>query len=406
MNKLLPIFIFFCAIALMSNTPGRRSHGAWDKWPWLVEVTDYDRSRLDSVIYHDHKDPSLFLILPKNGKPVTDQTKYKYLKLISKNDKAKLSIRNARLPKLEVNGNYKEVMITDSRLNSDFVLTDGDAVINSFTMVNDTVVGNITFQTDEMDKLTLDDCHMTGSLDLSGLNIYEPSTVSGILKGQLDLSGLKLYGNGSLDITFLKRDSSFHGGKIPIKLNRATISKIDLDYKNFKLVFDKGTDSTVIDKTYEDLLFSLKQKGRIDDYNTVTREYRHFKEDKTQWGRFKNKLIDERESYGTDLTFMLLFSGSVFTLFFIINIFWYRRLNVIVYQVVNLRPQKSQNKWVNGVRHLYYSFIYTSVIFINPLLKLENLYYRKLIPLMWVIFMYLSGLFLLYYIVHYLLKFD
>jgi hypothetical protein len=238
---------------------------------------------------------------------------------------------------------------------------------------------------------------------LSNCLINAHAELGGVLRDTLKLYNNRFEKGARLDLTGLKGDS-LGQRTIPIILTAQDIEQIDFDYQKFRLVFDNSTPKDSCIKVYERLIASFRHKNQLISAKRLSRELRYFANNDTFNGRVLNFLTDQYEDYGQNLPIMLGFTFFMLLFFATINLCLYKKLNAEVYEVKNFQPGLPRRQPRRFFRHYYYSMVYTAILFINPLVKLENLKYKKPRLLYWVLFIYLTGLILLYYILHYLIQ--
>ncbi len=185
----------------------------------------------------------------------------------------------------------------------------------------------------------------------------------------------------------------------------SAIGVVFLDYTSFNLIFNQNEGKLI----YPNLIRAAMGENHINqrlNLSLLIRENRHCQRGYSLWGRSISWVVDQWEDYGTGLSNMILFTLSVLLVISLINMAFYRMMARDVYVIPNFTPDVKSTGLEGVFEHFYYSLVYTANIFINPFIKLDNLRYnynRKL-GLLWFAVIYLSGLILFYYIVHYLIE--
>lgn len=90
--------------------------------------------------------------------------------------------------------------------------------------------------------------------------------------------------------------------------------------------------------------------------------------------------------------------------FTLANFFIYLFLNNEVYAVKGVVTEDNQLKWKNFLTRLYYSLVYTSILFFSLSVKLENLKYRRWYEVLYVFLIYLLGIVCLAYTANFILQ--
>jgi len=371
-----------------------------------IVTTHDDKGNVPNLLFEDPHNALFFSASIPGSDTMRNISGYKILGFTSASDSSQLELDHVILDSAHIENSFDQVTIYNSIIKGNTFFDNDGSTIHTLAVDNCKLKRDVYFYTDLLNEMLITNTQIGGKALLCDLKIDKNSIITGTIKGALDLSGLQIYNNATLDLTYLKHDSVFNGTRIPIILTGATVGNIDLNYKYFQLTFNPKTDPGLQEKTYEDLLYSFKLKKKMDDYQLLAKDYRHMTGDSTMVGKITNWVIDRREDYGTRLGFMLGFTCLVFLIFSIINIHLYKHLSEDVYKVDNFDPHEISKTIPAWLCPFYCSVIYTSIIFINPFLKLENLYYKKIFSLLYVLFLYSFGLFLLYYIVHYLLRWD
>ena len=216
--------------------------------------------------------------------------------------------------------------------------------------------------------------------------------------------------------TYFYPSESLHDlkGKHWINLYNTDISRIKIDYSHFRLYFKdiedtlrKELSNDIKESIYEQLLKNFKDRGQMDSYEKLDIEYQWFK------GRDNpiiTGIIDWWWRFGYEKWRIFIHSIIIIILFSSVNFFLMNRLNDKnngVYHI-DLVPEflvfkYSENTPYRLLRRLWFSIVYTSIIFFLLTFKIEKIRYSKPISL-WVMFIYTIGLICMGFIANLLLQ--
>ncbi len=207
--------------------------------------------------------------------------------------------------------------------------------------------------------------------------------------------------------------------KCRIALEGADISKIKLNMKLFELSFPEDTfikptrevdttfrdssgvvDTIVVAKKdtivyptydqqcsiYEQVLKKLENDGFMDSYEILDIEYRRFKYDQKDWPLVKNRLhkyiVDPLQSYWWNFGYdkeriLFVWTPLFFGIFFIVNLFLYRKLTEKVYATIGfLEKMPYRASWVRRTaKKVLQVMAYTGIVFFG--LKMDVSKFKK-----------------------------
>jgi hypothetical protein len=202
-----------------------------------------------------------------------------------------------------------------------------------------------------------------------------------------------------------QRESGF----IYVNLYNTDISKIKIDYKHFRLYFSNEEadtvkfESRILDRDekasiYESLLKNFKDRGQTESETNLDIEYQYFKgSNSTQvylrdwWDRFGH----EKERIFIH-TFLFLFIFTIITFFSLP----FLHENIYQFNAINAKYAFWPRLW--------FSFIYTSIIFFTFSLKIENLKFatgfKYIIGAAYIILIYAVGIICIAYMANFVLQ--
>lgn len=179
------------------------------------------------------------------------------------------------------------------------------------------------------------------------------------------------------------------------------ISKIHIDYRYFKLGFqDSKTKGKILnyekEVIYEKMLENFKRNGQPESYKLLDIEYQEFKIK----FRLVRWVLKWWWNYGYNKE--LVFRNTLILLF----IFWSINLCFLPYLVLNVYAVQNIPVYIVGKfwRRLWFSFIYTLLIFFSLNIKYDNLKFKERIGSMYILILHIVGLICLGYIANYVIQ--
>ncbi len=220
---------------------------------------------------------------------------------------------------------------------------------------------------------------------------------------------------GIIDFTTCENriDSSSSENVCVIFLDRTDISKIRLNYTDFKLAFDEDSISKKgIANIYENLLKT--QTEFPEGYKKLDIEYKEYKYlQQGLKGRIYNFLDRWWWNYSYDKEKVIYNTLILLVIFSIINWFIFEYLNLRVYKIDKVWTNYLESKESlkrdgiyfarRFINILPYSFYYTSLIFFGFKMNTDNINYRNHIGLFYLVFLYVVGIVDLLFIVNFVI---
>ena len=211
----------------------------------------------------------------------------------------------------------------------------------------------------------------------------------------------------------LNYDDKSGGYKKPhqIFLYRTDISKFHLDYFHFRLLLPDSTLSPTYtgrekiskddkDVMYESLLNNFKLNGQMESYKQLDIEYQAFQWDHS-WARWLRWVPLVWWNYGYDKEYIFIWIAGFLLIFTIINSFYIVYLNDHIYKLEDVAE-----KLVDAGRKekIWHSAVYTANIFFRLTLDLCKLNFDKVIPTIYLLFMYIMGTLCIGYLANFILQ--
>jgi len=188
-----------------------------------------------------------------------------------------------------------------------------------------------------------------------------------------------------------------------IFLSRTDLSKIRLNYTDFKLAFDEDSITKKgIANTYERLLGT--QREFPEGYKKLDIEYKEFKYlQKGLKGKIYNFFDKYWWNYSYDKEKVVYNTLILLLIFSIMNWFLFEYLNQNVYKIEKVwnnylesKEGLKKNGITSGIRKMInilpYSFYYTSLIFFGFKMNTDNINYRNHKGLFYLVFLYVVGI--------------
>jgi len=241
-----------------------------------------------------------------------------------------------------------------------------------------------------------------------GIFLGVPATIDFTLTKRIDNNQHKMSfwqnANKMMRTYFFPFDTSDDYLKHKINLYNTDVSKIKIDYDQFKFYASETGDTTmklppeITTSIYEGLLKNFKDRGQMDSYDQMDIEYNRFKEKKMNPRDFA--FLDFWWRYGHEKWRIFIHSILIILLFAIINFFFLHKLNDAtngVYNIANIpefasyKPGFSIRRLTAFIKRFWYSLIYTAIVFFLLSLKIEKVRFSR--PgAIWIMFIYTIGL--------------
>jgi len=226
-----------------------------------------------------------------------------------------------------------------------------------------------------------------------------------IFMGNLDFRNIRNIGS-RIDLTNstigipMGGDTNFKCG---IRLVGSDISKFKIKFDKFYLLFDSNTSYEDRSNVYQRILTNLKDDGSTNEYETIDKEYRTYKY--IHNGSLFYLWIDKNWwDFGYKKFYVFSWIFRFLVLFTLVNIFFYPFLNMEVYTINGIPTPFPWRQWRKLPFRVYYSLVYTSVIFFSLSVKLENMQYRRWYGVLYIFFIYLLGIICLAYTANFVLQ--
>lgn len=191
-------------------------------------------------------------------------------------------------------------------------------------------------------------------------------------------------------------------GIVPINLYNTDISKIKIDYKRFKLYLPDTVSFEYRQNVYQALLKNFENDGFTESYELLDKEYQALVYDHND-EYIKRFVAKWWWGYGYNKERIFIWSGVILLMLSIITIFLLEHLMKNVYELENI-PASFEPSTKGRFRRVYYSFVYTSVIFFSINMKREKLKYGKWYLLAYLFTIYIIGIVCLAYMANFILK--
>ena len=210
------------------------------------------------------------------------------------------------------------------------------------------------------------------------------------------------------DVNLTTANTSRHiGSRIHyIFLFNSDVSKFHIDYENFRLLFiDPITKDTLSNDQrgflYEALLKNFKDRGQSNDYKMLDIEYHRFQwSTKPLYIRWFGNVIEFLDDYGYENERIIPWIIKLLLTFTIINFLFLNKLVKDIYTLDDIEVIFKPKSFNEYLLNLWYSLVYTSIIFFFPAIKLEKLKYANVLGTIYIVFVYLIGLILVGFAIH------
>lgn len=181
--------------------------------------------------------------------------------------------------------------------------------------------------------------------------------------------------------------------KVYINLTGVDISKIEMDFQYFELYFINETFDQK-HSAYRALIEKFRQEGKYESEKLVTIAYRNFQ------GGIANLCSKLWWNYGYSKGRVFLWAIVLLLVFTIGN---RNRLDYFKDSVYNIEriPHIAQ---LSEGRQLWYSFIYTAIIFFSLKIDMDKLHFEKRNSVIYLLTIYLTGILCLAYMANFVLS--
>lgn len=295
----------------------------------------------------------------------------------------------------------------------------GDSIKDFANFSFDTIKGKLSF---------MSTCFSTHA-DLSWLKFGENAEINFFettLPDMLDFSNNPKIPN-EIDLTTANFKNIAHfdsTGKTPYKkhkifLNKSDISKIHFDYEHFQLSFDKPHKYSKAladddkESIYEACLKNFKDRGQNESYKALDIEYQGFKWKKSSiW--WLGWLPRWWWNYGYDKELIFIRTPFLALIFSFLTFLLYNPLRRLVYEQDKI-PAIPNGGSRNFAKKIYYSIIYTSILFFKLSIDVKNLKFtgendtikikiQRMFLLFYIFIVYSAGLICLGYMANFVLQ--
>ncbi len=212
----------------------------------------------------------------------------------------------------------------------------------------------------------------------------------------LDLSNNFKFGD-SLDFKGVslgtKRD------KCKLLIQNTDLSALKLDYSNFELAFEGDVALDQKEVVYSKLLEVFKSNMQQLSYKGLDIEYKRFHAKQGTFG-FLWWVPDYWWKYGyeRERIFKIVFFAVL--LLTVLNYFLINYLTLKVYSIKSIPAYYKRHDW----NRLWYSFVYTSVIFFSLSLKTDRIRFQEKLGSVYILIMFVFGTICLAYVANYLIQ--
>jgi hypothetical protein len=316
---------------------------------------------------------------------------------------------------ISIGVDYSRCEISHSKLNTlEFTSGLTKSLVILGTKIGSLKFRNLKFNHDQtidgfIDSIFIETCNLKNTITLGDIQLPKFIYLNNL---QFDST------NSSLDLTHFKISKENEICNLCINGMTENIPKIKLNYENFKLIFEKTTETWEKERIYRTLLDEQKRDNFTQGYQKLDRECQEFElvKDNTQFGIIHNFLEKNWWDYGYSKFKVITNSIYLFLFFILINLFLYPSF-IKIYFPTRFKEfeEKLSNKygryeWAstkNKIKSKIDRFpaiiLYTSYIFWGLKLDVKEIQLKK--PLIFLIFMleYLIGLVCLGYIANYII---
>lgn len=272
---------------------------------------------------------------------------------------------------------------------------------------NDCEFGNVSFAHSTFNKtFDLSNISLKGILNLDSVCFKKNLILSSLITtSQTNITFFNTVFSDTLDLSYNPSltniidltKANFSNHKCALILNGTDISKIRLDYQYFKLAFKSRNDQNEISKNDKEILFeallkNFREHGQNDSYELLDIEYKDFK---NEWF----KLPHWWNCYGYHKEWIFYWVLGFLIIFTSINYVFLHDLMQIYLPVKGMRYVE-----MHGIDRIWFSFVYTFVIFFSFSLKIDRIKLEHKIGTLYILIVYAIGLICLAYMANFVLQ--
>ena len=229
--------------------------------------------------------------------------------------------------------------------------------------------------------------HFRQKLDMENITVAGNTTFNfggATLPDTIDLSyNPCIPMKGFIDFTLADSLEKHTGGnKIKINLYDADVSKIKIDYDHFQFyVHDNNRKDTgqlskeIIYSVYEGMLKNFKERGQNNSYEELDIEYKDLRYGKRCMMHLWNAYGYHKEWIFRWIACLLVFF-TIITMFFL-PVLSAEKENNGIYYIDSIPTDLAITSARNFFRRLWYSLIYTSILFFVFSIKLERMNFKR-----------------------------
>lgn len=301
---------------------------------------------------------------------------------------------------------------------SNYSYTDGIYKQHEFTFENDSLFNNVKFERSYQSKSNND------TLTITFINSYISANV--IIEKDAKFQRIK-FDNCSFakegvlldlacdELTFENCREISPSAVLRIQpvtktsflfFKQSNYSQINFQYTDgIILGFDSTTSGEIKRSVYEGLLEKFRSQNMHDSYEKLDLEYKENIEAKSS---FTNRVLFGMNklwwNYGYDKLRVFKWTISLITLFFIINLMFWGKIQY-AYKVIQDSPTSISNlTFINKLKLLGYVFLYTLIIFFSFKLDFSKIKYSNLGVVLLLFSQYILGLICVLFITSFILK--
>lgn len=251
----------------------------------------------------------------------------------------------------------------------------------------------VTIQNCKIKKLQLDEIETNAIIRVSPLQIDTVSITSGDeIRGVIDLSAYQLRSGAK---------------RCQLDILGCDVSRIKFDFSNFDLLIDKSISEQSRLNFYRRLLRNQEQNDFKEGYARLDTLYRN--------ANLRNKFnVQDYFSkiwwnYGYDKGLIFIWTGILFSIFFIVNLFAFAYLNDKVYILENLKARailerREARQWyLKGWYRFWFSLLYSLIIFFGLKIDMDKMRFSNIFWVVYIYTFYVLGLVCLVFIGNYFL---
>ncbi len=249
-------------------------------------------------------------------------------------------------------------------------------------------------------KLDFDSCVFERNLLLSSLHTSPTTTFSFVnttLPDTLDFS-MNLDIKNIVDLTKTNYNENLKR-RCRLMLNKTDLTKVEMNYPFFKLIFPNNVSHDEKETIYEGLLKNFKNKAYQDSYELLDVEYKRFNAKNSTLG-FLWWVPDWWWEYGYDRSRVFYWTLGFLAFFTLLNFKGINWLFLKVYKIEKVPIYFKKYGW----SRFWYALVFTALVFFSLSVKIDKIDFKEKRGSAYLFLIHIIGLICVAYMANYIIQ--